>query len=156
MTDQTVCVSPRRRFYHFAFPCLEDRYRTGKVSASDYRHLKRCRLFPRLDPEADLLERAFPNAWQRLQVYAKREGLNPWSDEAVTGYWHGHHEGIGHCAVRLGTVKEIKPKHTQGKFDSFLVDCSGSGVFVSNPFLFPLKVGDLVYIHWGKITEKVG
>lgn len=156
MTGQIVSVSPRRRFYHFAYPCLEDRYRAGKIRASDYRHLKRYRLFPRLDPEAELLERAFATAWSRLQAYAKREGLNPWSDEAVAGYWHSAHEGLDHCAVRLGTVKEIKPKHIQGKFDSYLVGCTGAGVFVSNPFLFPVEVGDLVYVHWGSIVEKVG
>lgn len=132
-------------FLRYAWPCAEDKLRTGKITAKECSILEHWIFYPS-EPDTRLLTKCFPKAEEALKKHAQYFELEEWSFENVSGYWRSYHGHSDECAVTEEIVFSIKDKK--------IVLVRDGGKFVVNWYGIKLREGDSIYVHRRVIIEK--
>ena len=77
-------------FLRYAWSCAKSRLSKGLITLQEYRRLEYHVLANR-EPRVTLLLKCFPNAFEKLINFARRNEKDPWDFKTVQEFWRYHH-----------------------------------------------------------------
>jgi hypothetical protein len=146
---------PERQFFHYAFPCLDNRNGHGqqvtKAQIDEVTELVRTDVRPR----RSLLRYVFPDAYRGIGQAAQKLQVDRWTKASVERYFvidHNTHldaalaKGIpcrvvDICRVFVGRVVSLTPLQCR------LIIVEDNRIYALNPLRLPCRLGDYVAIH---------
>jgi len=140
-------VNPKILFLRYAFACVTDLLREGKISQDDFDTLGSLVDRENAIPDINLLKRCFPIACINLYSLAKDDGRKPWGKRNVENFWH-HHHGQHRTPVEIHEVE-------LSRADSFVKVTAESTKFLYNRYHLDLKPGNRIYTHVSLVVEKI-
>jgi len=132
-------------FLRYAWPCADEKLRTGKITLEDYERLK---LFVEnnMQPDLALMEYCFLTAFREYCETCTKLNIDAnLSFESVSKHWRYHHNHEGNCAVKMLTVVGINGQ---------MVATGLAKPFV-NFYDLQLEIVDTISVHRGVVIEKI-
>lgn len=131
-------------FLRYAFPCAEEKLRSGRINQNTLDELGRIVKGDGL-PNNFSLGYCFPNATKSLARFAEEKRKEMWAFETVAEYWRYHHDHEGDCAVKIFTVVGVRDN---------MVATGLAKPFI-NLYKLQLEIVDTISVHRGVVIERI-
>ena len=150
-SDVSDIMTPERRFFRFAFPCVEQRFQLRLISPAD--RLTLMNLVASGQPSRELLERCFPDAVTDYAKYLASLRLNQdgWTYETVGDFWHHHHSHSkphsNHDVLLARFMHRLPDVHI------IMAEVRNKPLPFRDPFSLEPKPGGHIYVHGETAVE---
>ena len=142
-------------FLLYAFPCTDIRFNIGKITSEQKDELTRL-VSEKIVPSRELLIACFPDAFHKIERFAKARDCDPWDHELVSFYWRYHHVGDENTPVSHREVVNIIENPRGGKQIIVAKEILGNkDLFAVNEYDLLLEQGDHITVHAFFAVEKI-